>query len=158
MATKKTEKTDKAPKKKSASSAQKKAAPAQKKSAAAKEKKPPKQKVVETKARHPKARVLEAHGGKDALAKSLAATLAKGDEDTDQVEARLRTASNAQLLRLQQISEMVKQKWGNRDKLIAAIGTVEKKSGDKDYLAKLETYSLAHLVDLAKAAERRVRA
>src|SRR4029453_8054209 len=107
MATKKTvEKTQKSPKKKAAAPAQKKAvAPAKK---ATKEKKPPKQKVVETKARHPKGRVLETHGGKDALAKSLAATLALGDEDTDQVEARLRTASNAQLLRLQKVSETVK--------------------------------------------------
>jgi hypothetical protein len=156
MATKKTDKSDKAPKKKAAASTKSRKAPAKK--TATKEKKPPKQKPVETKGRHPKARVLEAHGGKDALAKTLAATLAKGDEDTDQIEARLRTASNAQLLRLAQVSEKVKQKWGNREKLIAAIGTSENKSKDKDYLAKLETFSLAHLVDLALAAERRARA
>jgi len=155
MATKKTEKTDKAsPKKKAAAPAKK--APAKK--AATKEKKPPKQKVVETKARHPKARVLEAHGGKDSLAKSLAGAVARGDEDTDQVEARLKTASNAQLLRLAAAAATVKEKWGNRDKLIAAIGGFENKAKDKDFLAKLETYSLPQLLDLALAAERRARA
>jgi hypothetical protein len=157
MATKKTEKTDKAsPKKKGAAPAQRKAAPAKK--AAAKEKKPPKQKVVETKARHPKARVLEIHGGKDALAKSLAGAVAREDEDTDQIAARLKTASNAQLLRLAAAAATVKEKWGNREKLIAAIGGFENKAKDKDFLAKLETYSLPHLIDLALAAERRARA
>jgi len=156
MATKKTEKTDKASPKKKAAAAPAKKAPAKK--AAAKEKKPPKQKVVETKARHPKARVLEAHGGKDSLAKSLAGTVARTDEDTDQVEARLRTASNAQLLRLAAAAATVKEKWGNREKLIAAIGGFENKAKDKDFLAKLETYSLPHLLDLALAAERRARA
>jgi len=154
MATKKTEKTDKSSAKKKAPATRK--APAKK--AAAKEKKPPKQKVVENKARHPKGRVLEVHGGKAALAKTLAGAVARGDEDTDQVEARLKTASNAQLLRLAAAAATVKEKWGNREKLIAAIGGFENKGKDNDFLAKLDTYSLPQLLHLALAAERRARA
>jgi len=102
-------------------------------------------------ARHPKGRVSEKHEGKAALAKALASSLAFGDESADSVEGRLKTASNTQLLRLQKVVETVKSKWGSRDKLIAALADHGKKSKDKDYVAKLSTYSLPQLVDLARA-------
>src|SRR5688572_33272984 len=65
--------------------------------------------------RHPAGRVKERHGGKEALAKALAPLLAREDEDSDVIAARLKTASNAQLLRLQKIADAVKQKWGSRE-------------------------------------------
>jgi hypothetical protein len=101
--------------------------------------------------RDPRARLLAAHGSKEALAKSIAPALARADEDTDAIAARLRTASNQQLLRLAAATEKVKQKWGTREKLIAAIGAPQKKSTDTDYLAKLDTYSLSQLLELAPA-------
>jgi len=110
------------------------------------------------KVRHPRARVVENHSSKEALAKSLAAMVARPDEDSDQVETRLKRASNAQLLRLSRATATVKQKWGNRDKLIEAIGTAEKKSKDKDFIAKLGTFSLPQLLDLAASADKRARA
>ena len=145
MATKKTDKAKPAKK------------PAAKKTTT---KKPPKgeKKTIATKQRHPRARVLEAHGGKDAIAKSLAAVIARPDQDTDLLESQLKKASNAQLLRLTRVTATVKQKYGNRDKLIQAIGTAKNKAKDKDFLAKLETYSLPQLLDLATAAEKRARA
>lgn len=143
MATKKTN-TKPAPKAKTATV--KKAPKAEKKAAAPQ------------KARHPRARVIENHSNKAELAKTLASVLARTGEDADAVESKLKTASNAQLLRLSKVTATVKQKYGNREKLIAAIGTAEKKSKDKDFLAALETYSLPHLLDLASAAERRARA
>jgi hypothetical protein len=99
--------------------------------------------------RHPKGRVTEAHGTKAALAHAVAQAIARADQDAGALEARLKTASNAQLLRLQKASQTMKQKFGDREKLIAAIGTASKKSKDKDYLAKLDTYSLPQLLDLA---------
>jgi len=107
--------------------------------------------------RHPKARVAAGHGSKADLAKALASSVARGDQSASDVEAQLKTASNQQLLRLQQVVETVKKKWGNRDKLIAAIGTAQKKSTDKDYIAKLESFSLPQLVDLAMSSERAAR-
>lgn len=122
-------------------------------------KKAPKVKsTAPVKARHPRARVVENHTSKAALAKTLAAVIARADEDTDALENRLKTASNAQLLRLSKVTATVKQKYGNREKLIAAIGSAEKKSTDKDYLARLDTYSLPQLLDLAVSAEKRARA
>jgi hypothetical protein len=113
---------------------------------------------VPTGPRHPRARLLAAHASKEALAKSLAPALARGDEDSDAIAARLRTASNRQLLRLAAVTETVKKKWGTREKLIAAIGAAKKKSKDQDYLARLDTYSLPHLLELVTTAERHPRA
>lgn len=147
MATKKVTKKS-APKKKPAA---KKAAP---KKAAPKSDAP----VKAAGPRHPKAQVLELHGGKEALAKALAPTLAREDEDSDVIVTRLKTASNSQLLRLQRVVTAVKAKWGSREALIEAIGNVEKKSKDKDYLAKLGSFTLPKLYELATSAERRARA
>jgi hypothetical protein len=108
--------------------------------------------------RHPKARVGEIHGGKEALAKTLAASLATQAEDSDTVAGKLKTASNMQLLRLQKVVQAVKDKWGSREKLIEALSTASQKSKDKDYLAKLSTFSLPRLYDLAQSAQRRARA
>lgn len=140
----------------------KKAAPKAKAKATKKTttKKAPKEKV-EAKPqgpRHPKGKVTQGHGGKEALAKTLAPSLAHADEDSDVIAGRLKTASNTQLLRLQRVVETVKQKWGSREKLIQAITDAQKKSKDKDYVAKLETFSLPRLVDLATSGERRARA
>lgn len=113
--------------------------------------------AIKTSARHPRARVADLFKGKAALAKMLASAVARSDEDTDQLEARLKTASNAQLLRLQKTVALVKEKWGNREKLIAAIGSAQQKAKDKDYLTMLDGYSLPQLVDLARSSERRAR-
>ncbi|MDQ3369496.1 MAG: hypothetical protein M3680_29055 [Myxococcota bacterium] len=113
--------------------------------------------TIDMATRHPRGKLTAKHESKAALAKSLAAVIARSDEDTDQLEARLKTASNAQLLRLQKVSETVKQKYGSRSKLITAITDGAKKGKDKDYLAKLESYSLPQLLDLAVSGERRAR-
>ena len=147
MATKKTDKAATSTKTKAA------AKPKTEKKAA----KAPKAEQAKT-ARHPKARVTEKFGDKAALAKQLAPSLVRGDEDAGAVEARLKTASNSQLLRLQKAVSTMSSKWGSRDKLIAAIGAAQKKGKDKDYLAKLANYSLPQLIDMGLAGERAARA
>lgn len=113
--------------------------------------------AVPVKARHPHAKAKES-GGKEALAKSLASMIARPDEDTDALEGRLKRASNAQLLRLSRVTATVKQKYGNREKLIASIGTTQNKTKDKEYLARLDGFSLPQLLDLATAGEKRAKA
>jgi hypothetical protein len=128
---------------------------AAKKAAPKKEKKAP----AFTGPRHPHGRVKgTSQGSKEALAKALAPTLARSDEDTDLLESRLKTASNNQLLRLQKVADAVKAKYGSRAGLIEAIGKNAQKSKDKDYIAKLESLSLPNLLDIAKSADRRARA
>jgi hypothetical protein len=108
--------------------------------------------------RHPKGRVSELHNGKEALAKALAPALVTETEDEGTLTEKLKTASNAQLLRLQRVVQAVKDKWGSREALITAVGTATNKSKDKDYLAKLSKFSLPRLYDLATSATRRARA
>jgi hypothetical protein len=141
----------------------KKAAPKAKKTtpkAAPKAKKEPKapKEAKEQLPRHPKARLAKLHNSKADLAKSLAPALVAGDEDAGAVSERLSKASNSQLLRLQKVVETVKEKFGSRDKLIEAIGTAQNKSKDKDYLAKLATFPLPRLLDLATSTTRTARA
>jgi hypothetical protein len=120
---------------------------------------PPKPKAAPVKVgpRHPKGRVTEAHGSKAALAKTIASAIARADQDAGALESQLKTASNAQLLRLARATKTLKDKFGSRDKLIAAIGTATKKGKDKAYLAKLDTYSLPQLLDLATTSQRAAR-
>ncbi|HEX2687265.1 MAG TPA: hypothetical protein VHN14_11635 [Kofleriaceae bacterium] len=104
--------------------------------------------------RHPKARVIEAHGSKAALAAAVAKAIARADQDAGALEAQLKKASNAQLLRLSRATQTLKEKFGDRAKLIASIGAATKQSNDKDYLAKLDSYSLPKLLDLAATSQR----
>ena len=126
-----------------------------KKAAAPKKARAPKAEAAEKKEalpRHPKARLAKLHGSKADLAKTLAGSLVAADEDSGSMTERLSKASNAQLLRLQKVVETVKSKYGSREKLIEAIGSAQNKSKDKDYLAKLATYPLPRLLDLAPRA------
>jgi hypothetical protein len=128
------------------------------KKAAPKAPKAPKAEPQRALPRHPRARVVDAHTSKAALAKTLAKSLAHADQDDSQIAEKLATASNQQLLRLHGVVETVKEKYGNRAKLIAKLGELEKKAKDKDYLAKLETMGLPQLLDLVVSHERRARA
>lgn len=112
--------------------------------------------AAENKPRHPKGRVAEGGRTKEALAKTLASALARGDENSDTIATRLKTASNRQLLRLEAAVATLKKDYGSRDKLVASI--VGKQSKDKHYTAKLEQLSLPNLLELAKSGERRVKA
>jgi hypothetical protein len=150
---------------KSTKSAPKKKAPAKKAPAKkAATKKAPKEnaEVKPVGPRHPKARVAALHdnkdGAKEALASQLASALATESEDRDTVASKLKTASNTQLLRLQRVVQVVKDKWGGREKLIAALGEQTKHGKDKDYVAKLGTFSLPRLLDMAQSAQRRAGA
>ena len=97
-------------------------------------------------------------GTKDDLVRKVSDALAVGDQDPDALGARLKKASNKQLMRLAAVVETVNQKYGSREKLIATLSNTVGKAKDKDYLAKLGSFSLPRLLDLARSAERRARA
>ncbi|HEY1815896.1 MAG TPA: hypothetical protein VGG74_26280 [Kofleriaceae bacterium] len=152
MATKKTESSKNTKSKAAKKPAAKKAPPKAK--AAPKAERP----KAEAKPRHPKARVAASHESKAKLAKSLAPALARKDEDDGKIADRLATASNQQLLRLHDVVETVKKKYGDRAKLITKIGELEKKASDNDYLAMLDKLGLPQLLELAASGEKRARA
>ncbi|MBZ0234409.1 MAG: hypothetical protein K8M05_18915 [Deltaproteobacteria bacterium] len=130
-----------------------------KKAAAPKGEKPaksePKAKPV---ARGPLARMKALYGTKDKLVDTLAGSLATDGQDEGALKDRLLKASNAQLLKLAGVVEQVKKTYGSRDKLVDALAKALNRAKDQPYVAKLASFSLPRLFDMARAAERRVKA
>ncbi len=145
MATKKTP----AKKSKSAAAPKAKAAPRVTKS-----QKTAARKAAAKKPQGPKAQLTTKHSSKESLVGSIIGSVVATGEDRDSVQKRLLKASNAQLLRLAGVVETVNKKFGSRDKLIDAITKATKSAKDKDFVAKLGTYSLPRLLDLATSKQR----
>jgi hypothetical protein len=97
------------------------------------------------------------YGSKDKLIDQLVDVVRDGDEEAAEVKERLGTVSNKKLLRLAEVSKQVKDKYGNRDKLVDSLSKSLGKARDADYSTSLRTISTARLVDMARAADRRAR-
>jgi hypothetical protein len=65
--------------------------------------------------------------------------------------------SNAKLLRLHRIFSEVKEQFGTRDKLIAAILELEKRTKDEGYRARLAKFPVPRLFDHYRSAHKRAR-
>jgi hypothetical protein len=104
----------------------------------------------------PLARVKEEFGGKDKLVDKLVGLVDAGEESKDELRKRLLGAANSKLLRLHVVATKVKQQ-GGHEKLAAAAAASVGHGKDKDYLAKLESFSNGRLVDILEAAERRAK-
>jgi hypothetical protein len=63
--------------------------------------------------------------------------------------------SNAKLLRLHATFSAVKEKFGTRDKLVDAILSLEKRTKDAGYKARINAYPVPRLWDLYKSTEKR---
>lgn len=98
----------------------------------------------------PLQQVKEQFGSKEALAKKLIPLLdRREDEDAEEFERRVATASNKQLLRLWASEEAVKTRFGSKDKLVDAIVKARFDGKDNaDYRAKITNYSKTRLLDL----------
>lgn len=70
-------------------------------------------------------------------------------------EKGLEHVSNAKLLRLFDTFSAVKEKFGNRFKLIDAILDLENRSKDEGFRTRLEAYPVPRLYDTYKSAARR---
>lgn len=141
-------------KKSDAATTKKKAEPKAKKAAApAKAKAEAKPKVD----RGPLARMKALYGTKDKLVDKIAGSIAGSGEDEGALKDRLLKASNQQLLKLAAVAEAVKKAYGSRDKLIATLTKTLGRVKDSDFLAKLGTFSLPRLYDLARSADRKAK-
>jgi hypothetical protein len=79
--------------------------------------------------------------------------LARTNEDKG-----LAHVSNAKLLRLHAVLSEVNDKFGSRDKLVAAILELEKRTKDDGYKARLSKYPAPRLLDLLKSTQKRANA
>ncbi|HEX9294508.1 MAG TPA: hypothetical protein VF881_01700 [Polyangiaceae bacterium] len=67
----------------------------------------------------------------------------------------LSRVSNAKLLKLYNVLSAVKEKFGNRLKLIDAICEIEKRAKDEGYKNRLQAYAIPRLYDLYRSVARR---
>ena len=102
----------------------------------------------------PLARVKEEFGGKDKLVDKIVGLLGSGDEPKDDLRRRLLGAANSKLIRLHGVATQVKSA-GGKDQLAAAAAQEMGRGKDKDYVAKLGTYSSARVLDMLNVAKRR---
>lgn len=104
----------------------------------------------------PIAQVNERFGSKEKLVSAIE-KLATKDLWLDRIneDKGLARVSNAKLLRLHASLEDAKNRFGSRDKLIAAVCELEKRSKDEGYKNRLASYPLPRLLDLHGAAETR---
>jgi len=101
----------------------------------------------------PLARVKEEFGGKDKLVDKLVGVIDAGDESKDELRKRLLGVANSKLIRLFSVATKAKQA-GGHDKLVATTAEKLNRAKDQDYVAKLDEYSDARLLDVLQAAER----
>ena len=107
--------------------------------------------------KHPLAHVKEKFESKEKL---VAAVKAFVDDDKLWVartskEKGLEHISNAKLLRLHATFTAVKEKFGTRDKLVAAILELDKRAKDEGYKTRLLGYPVPRLFDLYNSTAKR---
>jgi len=102
----------------------------------------------------PLARVKQEFGGKDKLVDKIVGLIDAGDESKDDLRKRLLGAANRKLIRLHSVATQVKGV-GGRDQIAAAAAQEMGKGKDKDYVAKLSTFSSGRLVDMLNSAKSR---
>lgn len=99
--------------------------------------------------------VNEKFGGREKLVGELVGMVDKmrGDDSDDAVKSRLMGLSNKKLIRLYTVEQKVREKYGDKDKLVAHILDARKKAGltaDETLKTKLETFSKARLLDMTR--------
>lgn len=99
----------------------------------------------------PLQKVKAIHGSKAELAKKVLQFLeCPENEEKDVFENRIRVMSNTKLLRLFAANEALVSTWGTRKPLVDAITKSQFPGGNADYAKKIETFSTARLLDLAR--------
>jgi hypothetical protein len=101
--------------------------------------------------------VNETHGGKEKLVDKLVGLIEKGEEGAEDIKDRLRNVSNQKLLRLLEVAETVKEKYGSTEKLTQVVADALGRAKDADYVKRLASYSPARLLDLAKSLAKKAR-
>ena len=107
----------------------------------------------------PLVQVKERFGSKDQLVEAVE-NLATDELWIDRYNETkgLESVSNAKLLRLHAVLSEAREKFGSRDRLVAAILQLEKRSKDTGLEKRLQSFPVPRLMDLHRAAARRAKA
>ncbi|MBU1218242.1 hypothetical protein KKF34_14270 [Myxococcota bacterium] len=99
--------------------------------------------------------VKEKFGSKEELAKKVVDLIAKGKEEKDNLQEKLRTAANTQLLRLYEIAQEVQTKYKTKEGMVERILELQNKVKDLPHKEKLLSLSLPRLLDMVKRFEKK---
>jgi nucleoid-associated protein YgaU len=102
--------------------------------------------------------VNDIHGGKEKLVEKLSGLIEKGEDGAEDLKNRLKKVSNAKLVRLLNVAQTVKDKYGSKDKLVGVVADALGRAKDADYVKRLGQYSPAKLLDLAKTLGKKGKA
>jgi|GEM_PF-1832074 len=99
--------------------------------------------------------VKEKFGGREKLVGELVGMVDKmhGDDSDASVKSRLMGLSNQKLIRLYTVEQKVRERFGDKAKMITHVMDARKKAGltaDATLQTKLETYSKAQLLDMTR--------
>ena len=101
----------------------------------------------------PAQEVKQRFGSKEKLAEELLPVLERDDDvDDAEFERRVKTASNRQLLRLHRVHEIVKHRFGSKEKLVDALVAKQFPKGNDPYRTKLLKLRPTRLLDLYRSA------
>lgn len=94
-------------------------------------------------------------GGREQLVEQLSTMVDRHPDDgsTEDTKKRLMGLSNQKLLRLYRVEQKVRERFGDREKLVEHIISARQTAGhtaDDDYRAKLDGYTKARLLDLTR--------
>ena len=102
--------------------------------------------------------VKDKYGSKEKLVEAAAAVLEPAPgEPADEFKARLKYVANAKLLHLIEVADRVKS-LGGKDALVGKVAELRGQASDKDFVAKLGTYSMSKLVDQYRSLNRAAKA
>ena len=113
-----------------------------------------------TKQKSPLMEMKEKFGGKETLVDRLLGVL-EVEGEKDAFKTKLLAASNKKLLRLFEVTNEVKQKFGSPERLAEAAAKALNKAKDQAYVARLTHLAKttpAKVLDLLRAAEKRNKA
>lgn len=99
----------------------------------------------------PLQRVRSEHGTKAKLAELVLEFLeTPEDEERADFEQRIKTLSNAKLLRLYDAHQRVTNEYGSKEELVKKIVAAKFSGGNAPYEAKISTFTETRLLDLAR--------
>lgn len=113
------------------------------------EKKPEARKVPS-----PLQKVKERFGSKEKLAQAVIDLFSQIKEEKEDLQERLKTAANTQLLHLHEVATLIKERFGTKEKLVEHLLSLQNRVKDASYRAKLSTFSLPKLMDLVRRFEK----
>jgi len=99
--------------------------------------------------------VKQQFGGREQLVDQLASMVDRhpDDDSAEDTKKRLNGLSNQKLLRLYRVEQKVRERFGDREKLVAHIIEARREAGhtaDDDYRAKLDACTKARLLDITR--------